>query len=344
MKKLKFTRTLAILALTATVLSSCDKDDDVATPGTSVSRLFVSNADTDPAVSNLSIYEPADSSAFPLAKNINTGASDGNGIVYDPAGNIGFQVGRAGKLVKVFAYNASGSVTLVQTFTDPALTSGRGAAYDAANKTLYVANNTDSSIRVYQNANALTGSVTANKVFKLNGQPWGIRFAAGKLLVLIDLARKEVQLFDNVNNLSTGTVTPTSKITIPAATRLHGLAYDAASDVLVVTEIGLASAPTIPTFPAFNEDGGIYIIEGALAKFAANSAVTATRTITGLNTGLGNPVDVAFDARAGKKLIYIAEKANKKIFTFRLTDNGNVAPANSISVTTLPESVFVDAR
>ena len=343
MKKMKFASALALLLASATMMTSCDKDD-TTTGTTSTSRLFVSNADTDPAVANLAVYSPADSSAFGAAMNINTGASDGNGVVYDAAGNIGFQVGRTNRQVKVFAVSPAGVVTVAQTFTDAGMTSGRGAAYDAANKTLYVANNSDSTIRVYSSANTLSGAVTANKVFKLNGQPWGIRFAANKLMVLIDMDRKEIQLFDNVNSVTAGTVTPTSKITIPSAVRLHGLTYDAASDVLLVTEIGLAAAPTIPTVPAFNQDGGIYIIEGALAKFAANAAVTPNRTISGLNTSLGNPVDIAFDARAGKKLIYIAEKANKKILTFRLTDNGNVAPANSVIVTTLPESVYVDAR
>ncbi|MEO6673553.1 MAG: hypothetical protein ABIN93_08985 [Ginsengibacter sp.] len=59
---------------------------------------------------------------------------------------------------------------------------------------------------------------------------------------------------------------------------------------------------------------------------------------------LGNPVDIAFDERDNKKLIYIAEKANKKILVFKLSDNGNAAPATIISTTRLPEDIFLDAR
>jgi hypothetical protein len=332
------------IGLIATVFAACKKDDVVtATP---VSRLFVSNADTDPAINNLSVFSPADGATFSAPKTFNTTAPDGNGIVYDAGSNTGFQVSRQSKTIKIFSVSTTGDVVVTGYFVDAALTSGRDAAYDAANKTLYVASNSDSKVYVYANAPALTGNVTATKVLTLDGQPWGLDFAAGKLMVLIDLDRKEIQLFNNINIIATGTATPSNKITIPSATRLHGLAYDADSDVLLVTEIGAAVAPAIPNpiATAFNADGGIYIIEGAMAKFTANAAVTPTRTIIGSNTGLGNPVDITFDARAGKKLIYVAEKANKMISVFRLSDTGNVAPATSTTVTTLPESIFIDAR
>ncbi|MBC7903813.1 MAG: hypothetical protein H7Y27_10330, partial [Gemmatimonadaceae bacterium] len=58
----------------------------------------------------------------------------------------------------------------------------------------------------------------------------------------------------------------------------------------------------------------------------------------------GNPVDIAFDDRANKGLIYVAEKANKRILVFKLADNGNVAPTVTTTVTTLPEAIFLDAR
>ena len=331
------------IGLIAMAFAACKKDD---APVASVSRLFVSNADIDPAINNLTVFSPADGATLGTPRTFNTAAPDGNGIVYDAASNTGFQVSRQSKNIKVFTVSNNGDVVVTSSFVDASLTSGRDAAYDAANKTLYVASNSDNKIFVYANAPALTGNITPTKVFTLDGQPWGLDFFDGKLLVLIDLDRKEIQLFNNINTVAAGTVTPSNKITIPTATRLHGLVYDAASDVLLVTEIGLAAAPAIPnpTLPAFNADGGIYVIEGALAKFATNAAVTPTRTIFGSNTGLGNPVDITFDAREGKKLIYVAEKANKAISVFRLSDNGNVAPATTTTVTTLPESIFVDAR
>jgi hypothetical protein len=331
------------IGLIATVFAACKKDD---VGPISVSRLFVSNADTNPAINNLTTFSPADGVTLGNPKTFNTAAPDGNGIVYDAESNTGFQVSRQNKSIKIFSISNTGDVVVTGSFIDAGLTSGRDAAYDAANKTLYIASNSDNKIFVYANAPSLTGSVAANKVLTLDGQPWGLDFADGKLMVLIDLDRKEIQLPNNINSIATGTVTPNNKITIPSATRLHGLKYDADSDILLVTEIGLAAAPAIPnpTAPAFNADGGIYVIEGAMAKFTANAAVTPTRTIIGTNTGLGNPVDITFDAREGKKLIYVAEKANKAILVFRLSDNGNVAPASSTTVTTLPESIFVDAR
>lgn len=339
----------AILSLTSFLLS-CDKDD---TPATPISRLYVSTADTDPAVQNLEIYDPADVTT-PTVTPVATGTKDGNGIIVDVSANILFQVSRAAKSVSIFsnASTLSGSPTPTATFTDASLSSGREAAYDKNNNTLFIANNSDSTIRVYNNASNLSGAVTG-KVLKISGQPWGIHFdvAGNRLLVLMDLAAMRIEVYNNPSSIAAGVVTSNAVLNITdrpngGKSRLHGLTYSSTQNVLLITEIGEAAAPGVPdvTKPAFNADGGIYIIENAASKLSAGGNIAANRVIYGASTMLGNPVDIAFDDRNNKSLIYIAEKANKRILTFKLTDNGNVAPTTTFITTRLPEDIFLDAR
>lgn len=339
----------AVLALTS-FLISCKKDD---TPVTPVSRLYVSTADIDPSVQNLEIYDPADISN-PSLTSVGTGNKDGNGVFVDISSDKLFQVSRAAKSVSIFssASTLTGTPIATATFTDAGLSSGREIAYDKNNNTLFVANNSDSTIRVYNNASNLSGAVTG-KVLKISGQPWGIHFdaAGNRLLVLMDLAAMRIEVYNNPSSIAAGVVTSNAVLNITdrpngGKSRIHGLTYSSSLNVLLITEIGEAAAPGVPdvTKPAFNADGGIYIIENASAKLSSGGNVAANRIIYGANTMLGNPVDIAFDDRNNKSLIYIAEKANKRILTFKLSDNGNVAPTTNITTTRLPEDIFLDAR
>lgn len=343
---------LSCSLIAVTALTSCDKDDTV-TPVSPESRLYVSTADTDPAVANLEIYDPADVTT-PMVANVNTGNKDGNGVYYDASGNRLFQLSRASKTVSVYnnASTLTSNPTAATTFTDVTLTSGREIAYDRNSNTLFIANNTDSTIRVYANATSLTGNVTG-KVLKISGQPWGIHYdaVANRLLVLIDLSAMRIEVYNNPAGIAQGVVTPNSVLNITdrpngSKSRLHGLTYSNTLNTLIVTEIGEAAAPAVPdiTKPAFNADGGIYIIENAAAKLSSGGSFAANRIIYGSNTMLGNPVDVAIDDRANKNLIYIAEKANKKLLVFKLSDSGNVAPSTTISTTKLPEAIYLHVQ
>jgi uncharacterized protein YjiK len=329
-------------------LSSCDKNSDSTTPATpkSPSVLYVSNAEVTAGAKNLQLLSPADSTVLTPSVELANGASDGNGVVFSPEKNLLFQVSRAQKSIRVYS-NASSILAAslpVSVITDASLSSGRELAYDATNDILYVANNTDSTLRVYDKASTLNGNVTGKKL-KLTGEPWGIHFDKdnNRLMVLIDKSAMRIEFFNNPSSLAAGTVTPTLKFFINGSqtngvtARLHGITYSKKRDILLVTEIGNATGTNFAT------DGGIYIIE-EVAKISNNSSVLATRTIFGSNTGLGNPVDIAFDDRDNKGLIYVAEKANKKIQVFKLSDNGNVAPTRSYISTLSPEAIHLNAQ
>ena len=328
-----------ICMLPLILLSGCTKDDNKAMPVSTVSRLYVSNADTDAAVNNTMIFDPADQVKFTEPYKFNSQLPDANGILFDPFSGIVFQVSRMNKNIRTFKVNTDGSLSNKNSFIHEGLLSAREMAFDRSRDMLYVSSNADSAIYVYNSASTLTGTVTANKKLKLNGQPWGIHLDNNRLFVVIDQARAEVQLFEDASSLVVGTITPTKKITVTGATRLHGITYSSDRDILILTDIAEATAA------GFDSDGSVYIITDAGSKFTAlGAAVPPTKIIKGTLTSLGNPVDVAWDDREGKDLIYIAEKAKRKILVFKYANSGNIAPLVIADLASSPEAIYLDAR
>lgn len=330
---------LAISLLPFMLLSGCTKDKNEPMPQSTVSRLYVSNADTDAAVANTLIFDPADKSTLGEPYSFNSQLPDANGILFDPFSGTVFQVSRKNKNVRTFTVKTDGTLANKNSFIDEGLTSARGMAFDRTRNTLYIASSADSAIYVYNDALTLTGSVTAAKKLKLNGEPWGIYLDNDRLFVVIDQGRAEVQLIEGASSLAAGTVGPTKKITVSGAIRLHGVRYSETRDALILTDIGESTAA------GFNSDGAFYIIEGANVRFTEQGTVVSPgRTIKGAATGMGNPVDVVWDDREDKNLIYISEKANRTILVFKFSDNGNVAPLITRSLNSSPEALYLDAR
>jgi len=81
---------------------------------------------------------------------------------------------------------------------------------------------------------------------------------------------------------------------------LHGIAYDAATDTLLVSDVGDTMAA---------DDGVVFVVADAST---ADGAVEAQAAITGDQTKLGNPVDLAFDGAN----LYIAEKSNQVVLRY----------------------------
>lgn len=329
----------AFLFFSVVLFSGCVKDDNEPLPQSTVSRLYVSNADTDASVMSTMIFDPADGATLDSPDLFDTQLPDGNGIVFDPYSGTVFQVSRQAKNIRTFTVNTNGSLTQKGSFIDNALPSAREIAFDRMRKTLYVASNSDSALYVYSGVDTIAGTARANKKLKLAGQPWGIHLEGDNLFVVIDQDSVQIQLFENANALTVGTIKPTKRINVAGAKRLHGITYSSTRDALILTDIGEETAT------GSKNDGKIYIIEAASAKFATGGAlVTPTRIISGTATGLGNPVDVAWDTRADKDLIYVAEKANKKILVFKFLDDGNIMPSRTATLTTFPEAIYLDAR
>lgn len=330
---------IIICILPSLIFSSCVKDENEAMPKSTVSRLYVSNADTDAAVNSTLIFDPADQAKFTEPYKFNSQLPDGNGILFDPYSGVVYQVSRLNKNIKTFKVNTDGSLVSKSSFVHEGLLSAREIAFDRSRDMLYISSNIDSAIYVYNNVSTLKDIVLADKKLKLNGQPWGIHLENDRLYVVIDQNRAEVQLFENASALAVGPIIPTKKIIVSGATRLHGITYSSSRDVLILTDIAEASAA------GFDSDGSIHIITDASSKFTeSGAAIVPSRTIKGALTGLGNPVDVAWDDREGKDLIYIAEKAKRKILVFNYSGTGNIAPIVIADLTSSPEAIYLDAR
>lgn len=330
---------IIICILPSLIFSSCVKDENEAMPKSTVSRLYVSNADTDAAVNSTLIFDPADQAKFTEPYKFNSQLPDGNGILFDPYSGVVYQVSRLNKNIKTFKVNTDGSLVSKSSFVHEGLLSAREMAFDRSRDMLYISSNIDSAIYVYNNVSTLKDIVLADKKLKLNGQPWGIHLDNDRLYVVIDQNRAEVQLFENASALAVGPILPPKKIVVSGATRLHGITYSSSRDVLILTDIAEASAA------GFDSDGSIHIITDASSKFTDSGApIVPSQTIKGALTGLGNPVDVAWDDREGKDLIYIAEKAKRKILVFNYSGTGNIAPTVIADLTSSPEAIYLDAR
>ncbi len=109
----------------------------------------------------------------------------------------------------------------------------------------------------------------------------------------------------------------------------HGIAYDAANDRLIVSDVGAATAEQGASFAS---DGQIFVIAGAAA---ASGLTDVAQRIQG--TDLGNPVDLDFDGRH----LRVAEKANDLVLVYaNLYDrgSGDLEPDYRLAIAR-PESV-----
>ena len=119
-----------------------------------------------------------------------------------------------------------------------------------------------------------------------------------------------------------------------APTNIHGIRYVASDDVLIVSDVGSGAVDNdgaLMTIPAASSADGVTNVGKRVANPGDGSDVT----------GLGNPVDLAFDGAD----LYVAEKINGEIQVWRdfLTDaslTGNAAPSDTVSATA-PESIIL---
>ena len=135
-----------------------------------------------------------------------------------------------------------------------------------------------------------------------------------------------------------------------AAVNNHGITFDATTNTLIVSDVGLAGNPDDGAINVLDYDpfggGRIAFDEGFPTPGPnANTPIQARATFAGANTMLGNPVDIA----GSESDLFVAEKANGggRVMRFAdvLTATGmnNVAPA-AMDMVPNPESVDTIAR
>ncbi|HLW49865.1 MAG TPA: hypothetical protein VKZ78_02750 [Sphingobacteriaceae bacterium] len=321
------------------VLGACVRnDDEPLIPSAPISRLYVSllefqTDETADPYSNLLVIDPANGEQA-AGSLFNSGVREGSGVFFSPEVSRVFQGSVLDQSIILMNVTDVGIPQRSGQLRNEDLTAIRGLHYHHGSRNLFVANNwTPSGIYVFDNPLNRNGDVEPLRYFPLGGvRPWGITMWDDNLLVVRTGVSGGVNLYTNMSSKLEGTedLSPQAVLTVAGADALRGIAYSEILDLLVLTEF---------------EKGQILIFENASQLFSGGSdVITPTRVISGSNTGLAGPIDVAIDDRAGGQMLYVADKPSKSILRFNLEAQGNTSPLFQTRLPLTPESLFLDAR
>ncbi|WP_047546022.1 hypothetical protein [Psychroserpens sp. Hel_I_66] len=330
MNYLKSIKLLSIILAGSLISYSCSDDDDANGGGgdtdTSV-RLFASNNSN----GNITIYDVTDQSSI-TSKTLITTSTAADGVYYNSSTDAVIQASRSGLSLEGFN-DTTDLLSGVTVDVDLSGTNDMDSPREVAvNGNFYVvADNADvdgndltadGRLFVYElNGNAFTLRNVITTDFKL----WGITFINNNLYAVVD-ATNQLAVFNSFLTNTTDATVPASKtIEIEGIVRTHGLTYDSASNVMILTDIGSAMNT--------QDDGGFHIIENFSNKFSNTTdggilSVTEQTRVSGASTQLGNPVDVAYDSES--ETVFIAEAGNNggRILAFNnIGSGGDIAPA-----------------
>lgn len=207
---------------------------------------------------------------------------------------------------------------------------------------LVVADFVDADIKVFDlDAEGDTAPlfVTSNLGMTAAGEPrkaWGLSYDDDSDRLFVAATDGTVLVYDHylVNQGKNGpdrVVAPTiagSK----ASANLHGISYLADQDILILSDVGVA---TTADEPGFDTDGKIFVIENAST---AEGDTEVKLALSGPDSLLGNPVGLAFDGAD----LYVAEKSRDLVLriggVLKLKGVTDLAPSGAVTVTA-PESV-----
>jgi len=256
-------------------------------------------------------------------------AMDADGIHYDAENDVLYELDRTNNVINIYGdVNASldnnDEPAVIATSTSD-FSNGREitvmgdqlvVAQDASD-----ANGMTNKLVVYT---MTPTSVTYEKEFETSFNLWGIQFTPeGTLAAIVDNSN-QVAIIEDFMNLSTGSVVDGDAIlTVEGIVRTHGLHYDAETDLMILTDVGSGADPA---------DGAlIYIADFEAAADDLNITSAEQVRIEGVNTNLGNPVDVAYDR--ANNVAYVAERANEggRVLGFEVNElGGNVFPIYNV--------------
>lgn len=330
MKTQKTVKFLSLLAIASFALTSCSDDDDngMDMPMAEVStKIYTSNN----ANGNIDEINVSDMSNVE-SKTLITASTAADGVYYDSESDAVFQASRSNLSLEGFSNvsmitsgtNVSVDFTGTADMTSPREVAVNGNFYVVADNSDVDgdANTPDGRLFIYQKSGSnftLRNTITTN--FKL----WGITFAGSDLYAIVDVT-DQLAVFNNfLSNTTDATVMASKTVSVEGIVRTHGIAYDMDADVMVLTDIGVASGT-----PTSASDGGFHVISNFSTKFnsindGGTLAMSNQVRVAGSNTMLGNPVDVVYDSTT--ETVYIAEAANGKILAFNnISSGGNLTP------------------
>lgn len=319
-------KTLAIVCATAISLTSCSDNNIDLNLSSETKILFTSNNSD----GNVNMYNVTDMSNI-TNNTLTTATVKADGIYYDGSEDLVVQASRTtfglegytGININSTSVNANIGVTGSLDMTSPRELAVNGNFYVVADNADADGDATTKDGRLFiytKNGNTFTLRNTITTDIKL----WGIVFKGNDLYAIADTTNELAVYTNFLNNATSAAVSASKTIAIEGIVRTHGLTYDAASDIMVLTDIGDASNG--------QDDGGFQIIEGFTSKFNATAngttlALSEQTRVSGASTLLGNPVDVAYDSDS--KTVFIAEAGNGggRILAFNnINSGGNLTP------------------
>ncbi len=224
-------------------------------------------------------------------------AEDADGVFYDVANNVVYQLNRTDGRIDVYSGVATGMLTLVASSEDGMIENGREIT--VRGNQLVAADDVDGANQ-FHIFDITANSVTFNKTYNTSINLWGIQADGNSLFAVVDNSA-DIAVFDNFFGQPDGaTVEPTQTITIENMVRTHGIHYVAEKDMMFLTDVGAGSNPN---------DGAFLRITRWSTKIGDNMISASEQIrVSGGASGLGNPVDIAYDDANDR--VYIAERAN----------------------------------
>jgi 6-phosphogluconolactonase (cycloisomerase 2 family) len=248
-------------------------------------------------------------------------AADADGIYYDAENDVLYQLNRTDNVINLYG-DVSTAPMLIATSTSD-FTNGREiavsgdklvVAQDASD-----ANGQQNRLVVYT---ITPSSITFEAAFDVDINLWGLVAGGDDLFAIVDNS-DQVAVFEGFFQSPMGSsLTPDVTVTVENMVRTHGIDYDAAGDIMLLTDIGDAASAT---------DGALVMISNwTMASADGMISMSEQGRVSGGASQLGNPVDIALDLTNLRA--YVAERANGggKMLVFKLPFvSGGIAPVYS---------------
>jgi len=344
MKLLNSIKPLALIFIASSVAFSCSNNNDDNNSDSSQSTVLYASNNSN---GNITIYDVTDASNITTSTLLTT-STMADGVYYDKSSDAVFQASRSGNSLEGFTNISNfmtGSTIVSDVVGSADMSSPREVA--VSGNTFVVADNADvdgddttpdGKLFVYIRNN---GTFTLRNTITTDIKLWGITFIGNDLFAIADATDRLAVYNDFLSNTTDASLSVSKQIVIEGIVRTHGLTYDSASDIMILTDIGDAKNG--------QDDGGFHIIDNFTSKFNdtvnnATLAVGQQTRVSGAATLLGNPVDVAYDNDT--KTVFIAEAGNGggRILAFNNIDNGgNLTPAVNNSLASA-SAVFISKQ
>ena len=249
--------------------------------------------------------------------------ADADGIYYNEDTDVLYQLDRTNNVINAYndAYAAisAGSPLTVSVTSTSDFINGREIAV-SGNKLVVAqdANDGNGMVNKFVVYTITSSAIVFDKSIDSPINLWGIHLVGSDLYAIEDNS-SNVAFFDNLLGTTGPTATVTQSINVSGIVRTHGLTYEAANDIMILTDIGAASSA----------DDGAFVFVNNFTAAASDNEISSDEQIRvgGDLTNLGNPVDIAFDSDLN--MVFVAERANEggRILGFNTpTENGNFAP------------------